>query len=310
MNVKRNESGQSVVLTVVFMTVLIGMAALVLDVGSWYRQHRGLQATADAAALAGAQALPDAPGPSVAKDLATAYANKNETGLTKTQVDFSSAYGGTDTVRVEVGKPAPGFFAKLFGFGSVDESAHASARASGMKSAKYVAPIVVKNTHPMLNNCGGPCFGPSYETTINVDQQGAPGAFAMVNLLGKNGTAGASELADWIEHGFDKYLDLGAYASDPGVKFNSNNIQDAMKLRMAENADMLFPVYDTLTGNGSNAEYHIIGWAVFHVDGVDKQGNNGTITGYFKQMIWTGLQASTASGGGPNFGVRAVQLVD
>ena len=34
---KNNERGQSMVLTVVFMVVLLGFAALVIDVGSWYR---------------------------------------------------------------------------------------------------------------------------------------------------------------------------------------------------------------------------------------------------------------------------------
>ena len=54
-----NQKGQSMVVSVVFLTVLMGMAALVIDVGSWYRAHRAAQSTADASALAGAQALPD-----------------------------------------------------------------------------------------------------------------------------------------------------------------------------------------------------------------------------------------------------------
>jgi hypothetical protein len=92
------------------------------------------------------------------------------------------------------------------------------------------------------------------------------------------------------------------------VKFNSNQIQDAMTARIG--TEMLFPVYDTLTGNGSNAQYHIIGWVGFFVTGVDKQGNNGNVSGYFTRVIWTGIQASSAGGGGPNLGARAVQLVD
>ena len=54
----RSDHGQATVLTVVFLVVLLGMAALVLDIGSWYRADRATQSTADAAALAGAQALP------------------------------------------------------------------------------------------------------------------------------------------------------------------------------------------------------------------------------------------------------------
>ena len=70
----RSTHGQATVLTVVFLTVLLGLAALVLDVGSWYRAKRDAQSTADAAALAGAQGLPDTTN---AKGLAQQYAGKN-----------------------------------------------------------------------------------------------------------------------------------------------------------------------------------------------------------------------------------------
>ena len=71
----RSESGQAVVLSVVWMVVLLGMAGLVIDVGSWYRSQRDLQADADAAALAGAQDLPN--NTSTASTQAKSYALKN-----------------------------------------------------------------------------------------------------------------------------------------------------------------------------------------------------------------------------------------
>ena len=310
MNGKRSQSGQAIVITVLTLTALLGLAALVVDAGGWFRTHRSLQATADAAALAGAQALPDAPGPGTASSLATDYANKNQSGLSGISVDFSMTYLPNDTIKVKVSKPRTDFFSKIFpGLSTKPQNAYATARTAGMKSALYVAPIVVNFLHPMLNLCGGPCYGPSYQTTIPVSQTGAPGAFGLVNLdPSSNGTTGASTLAKWIDNGFDKYLDIGSYASDPGVKFNSNQIQTAMTSRIG--TEMLFPVYDTLTGQGSNAQYHIIGWVGFFVTGVDAQGNNGNVSGYFTRVIWTGIQASSALGGGPNYGARAVQLVD
>ena len=57
MNRLRNDSGQAVVLSVVFLAALLGAAAMVVDVGSWYREQRDTQSEADAAALASAQAL-------------------------------------------------------------------------------------------------------------------------------------------------------------------------------------------------------------------------------------------------------------
>jgi len=304
---KRDQRGQAFVVTVLMITSLLGLTALVLDVGSWFRAHRQLQATADAAALAGAQALPDDPGS--ASGLANDYAARNTTGLQGVTVNLSQTYVSNDTIRVHVAKPAEGFFSKIFGVDSVNEGASATARVAGMKSALYVAPIVVNQQHPMLNGCNGPCFGSSYQTTIPVGKTGAPGAFGLVNLDPQSGgTSGASTLADWIRNGFDKYLDIGSYASDPGVKFNSNQIQDAMTARIG--TEMLFPVYDTLSGQGANAQYHIIGWTGFFVTGIDKGGNDGSVSGYFTRVIWTGIQASSAGGGGPNLGARAVQLVD
>jgi len=303
----RNERGQSLVLTVVVLVSLLGMAALVLDVGSWYRAKRQLQSTADAAVLAGAQALPDTPGN--ATSLATDYAAKNTPDLATNDVSLSTNIVPNDRISIHVTRPAPGFFAKLFGIYSVQVGARATAQTEGMSSAKYVAPIAVKNTHPMLAGSGCPCFGQSNETTIPVGTTGAPGAFALVNLLnGAQGTSGASTLADWIQKGFQDYLPIGGYFSDPGVKFNSNQIQDALNLRLG--TEMLFPVYDTLAGQGSNAEYHVIGWVGFHIESVDAQGNNGSLTGWFTQVIWDGLAATTPTGGGPNFGAHTVQLVD
>ena len=310
MKLRRNQAGQAFVLTVLFLTALIGMAALVVDLGSWFRQHRELQATADASSLAGVQELPSSTGNATA--FAEQYAHKNTKQLGKVEISFSTKFESNDTIRVHVSKPAPGFFAKVFGVNSVDMGATAVARTGGMQAAKYVAPIVVKATHPMLNNCSGPCFGPGNQTTIPVSDTGAPGAFSMLNLLGDGqGTAGANELGEWIVNGFDEYLPLGGYHSAPGVKFNSQNIQEALGIRKnSAEPVMLFPVYDTLTGTGSNAQYHIIGWAAFHILDFEAHGNDGSITGYFTEIVWEGLQATSAGGGGPAFGARTVQLVE
>ena len=129
MNRFRDQRGQAMVMSVAFLTVLLGCAALVLDVGSWYRADRHAQTTADAAALAGAQGLQtDA---STARSLAIQYADKNDGGVTPGDVNVSG-----DTVRVQVNRPAPGYFAKLFGLNSV--------RARATAAARYLADGVIE----------------------------------------------------------------------------------------------------------------------------------------------------------------------
>ena len=46
----RSEAGQTALLSVIWMVVLIGLAGFVIDVGTWFRAQRNLQSQADAAA--------------------------------------------------------------------------------------------------------------------------------------------------------------------------------------------------------------------------------------------------------------------
>ena len=73
-----DESGQVLVMTAIAMTLMIIMVGLVVDVGHAMLVQRQLQAGVDAAALAGAQHLPDAPmAESVAMQYGPTPGNKN-----------------------------------------------------------------------------------------------------------------------------------------------------------------------------------------------------------------------------------------
>lgn len=300
--ITKRESGQAMVLTVMFLAGLLGMAALVLDVGSWFREKRQLQLTADSAALAGAQSLPGSP--ANATSVALQFATTNGRPLAANDVAITSDFSANDTITVQAHSNAPGFFSKLFGINTVKVGASAAARAALPAQAMYVAPMVVNKLHPLLAGSGCPCF--HQETTLGYDPMGAPGAFGMLNLDGGNGTPGSSEEGQWIDQGFNKYLPLGQYRSDPGAKFSSQNVQGALSDRIG--TVLLFPVFSTLTGNGQNAQYTIIGWVGFHLDGYVVHGNNATLTGYFTQYIAKGIQASPGANE-PDFGVRTIQLV-
>ena len=303
MSAKGDQSGQALVLTVVFLVSLLGMAALVLDVGSWYRSKRQLQSTADAAALAGAQALPDTAGS--ASGLANQYATANAPDLASADFSISSNIVPNDRITVHVTRPAPGFFAKVFGINSVQVGATATAQTEGMSQAKYVAPIVVNKQHPLLAGAGCPCL--DQKTTIPLGKAGAPGAFDLINLDGSRGGTGQDTLASWLLSGYQNSLGLGGYPSDTGAKWNSSEVHDALAQRIG--TVLMFPVYDTLTGTGANASYNVIGWVGFYLEDFDARGSSGSITGHFTEVVWDGLQQTTATQT-PNFGAHTVQLVD
>ena len=309
MNPRRNEDGQAFVLMVLALAVMMGMSVLVLDVGAWFRTDRRLQATADAAALAGAQELPKSA--SNAQSKAMQYANQNGGNVLAANIQVSSTYNPNDTITVKAQKDTPGVFSKLLGVNSTNIERSAKARVDSPLKAKYVAPMVVYCGHDLIQNCdgnGSPTFGES--TELKFDKMGAPGAFGMLNLAGGQGTPGTSEEAEWILRGFDQYLDVNKnYRSDPGAKFSSDQVQDALDHRMNKGTPLLFPVFKTLEGEGQNAEYYIIGWIGFRITSYTVDGNNAVLTGYFTEYIAQGILASSGSGIPTTFGVKSIQLI-
>lgn len=302
----RGQRGQSLVITLLFVGALVGLAAAVLDVGSWYRADRKLQANADAAALAGAALLPASPAD--AQATALAYAEKNDGGLEADNIEFSSKYLANDTIEVATERPSPGFFAKLFGLDSVQVRAKAVARSGPLGRAKWAAPIAVDWAHEKLpGQCkkAAGCWGE--QTTIDFFKTG-PGAFRLINIDGSHGGTGPSTLGNWMEHGLDAWMDKDRwYYSDPGMKPNSSHVKGALDLRTG--SELLFPVYNSVRGSGAGFEYYVIGWAVFHVTGYDIHGSKDSrVHGYFKDMVWAGIQGSTS--GSTNFGARGVELVE
>jgi Flp pilus assembly protein TadG len=305
----RDERGQAFVLVVASLVVLLGMAALGIDVGSWYKAQRHDQAVADAAALAGSQALPD--DPSQAQALALDYANKNGMTLNASDITFASHVSANDTIKVTVSKPESTIFAKVFGIGSVQVGARAVARAGLPGAARYVAPIVVPITNPMLQCTPPPCTDPTQIFLEDLHGPGsgaAAGSFALLDLIpNDNGSVGSGILADWMLNGNDDDMPLGIYEAVPSTKYNSSAFQDALHAKVGD--DVLFPVYQPpILYGGSNAQFNIIGWVAFHIDAQTTHGSSGALNGHFTTFLAQGLQA--APGTGTNTGVKVVQLVE
>ena len=126
------------VLALIFIVVvLLGMAALVIDVGYAYYAHRSLQSSADASALAGAQELPDA---GRAQTVANSYggqgggknAHDNIPGVTTTvTTKCIVSIPGCDPVNAVVvterAAKVPTIFAKLLGIDHFDIKVKATA---------------------------------------------------------------------------------------------------------------------------------------------------------------------------------------
>jgi Flp pilus assembly protein TadG len=301
MNRIRANNGQSAVLMILFLVVLIGMMAAVLDIGGWMRTDRKLQADTDAAALAAAQELPYDTGTAMAK--AQQYGTKNGATIAPANISFETKVLPNDTVVVRTTKEAPGVFTGLFGIRSVTVHATAKARAGSLAQARYAAPIAVDIKHPMLQCSPDPCFG--QQTQLDLQKTG-PGAFRIINLDRSHGGTGQAILSEWILRGFAGLMPLDNYYSDPGAKFNASQVVASLNQRIG--STLLFPVYDDTVKSGANFEYHVIGWVGFFVTGFTASGNTGKVDGYFTSVIWDGIMGEPDGEG--NFGARTVALVE
>lgn len=121
---RRSERGQILAMMVVSVVALIGMGALVLDVGAAYRGQRKAQSAADGSALAAAQLLPGSTG--LATNASQAVATKNMPDGT-VGLSFTSTYIANDTAVTRADTTTPAFLSKIFGFSIFNETAYARA---------------------------------------------------------------------------------------------------------------------------------------------------------------------------------------
>lgn len=110
----KDESGQALVIVAASLVLLLGVTAFSVDLGMAYNAKAELQAAADAAALAGAQDLPDA-----GKAMATAKAYAVANGVQYEKVYAESPYTGDNSlILVTCERNFEYLFARVLGFDS------------------------------------------------------------------------------------------------------------------------------------------------------------------------------------------------
>lgn len=132
----RERSGQALVFVTIAMVPLIGMIGIVADLGHAYYAHRALQASADAAALAGAAKLPDTTGAiSTAKQYGTTNGAKNSPTNVKNVSELIATRCATsmagcfphNVLTVSETAPVKTSFLRLFGVDTLNVTAKSTA---------------------------------------------------------------------------------------------------------------------------------------------------------------------------------------
>ena len=332
--------------------VLLGMAALTVDVGQLYQERAELQNGADAGSLAVAKSC--LTGPACTTGTAATYANLNAKdgvsavtlvcghdlkgglpgcpGSTGTMVDCPSApAAGTNYVDVHTATRTSGgssllppvFARALTGnAGYQGSTVHACGRAMwgpAVKSSQSLAMTLSMCAWTQATGGTPPTFGvdtrifvrdaPSAPTCAGLS---APGEFGWLNDIG-----GCSAAIDLTQSGY-------AAGSDPGKNI-TKACQDALTSYVASGTPIFLPIFDTTTGSGSGATYHLVGLAAFILTGYANMNPlkddipspftksscpNGATTpsciyGHFTQAL---VPVSTTVGTGTYFGATAVKL--
>ena len=242
---KNGEDGAVAVIMAIFMVVLLGMAAIVVDVGMIYAERFQLQNGADAAALAIAQ---DCAAGRCANPGATAtlLAGKNaHDGVSAATAVIS---GKTVTVRTSTATPDGGsavkhWFAPVLGIKSTTVEAEAKASWGSPSKATvfpFTAPRCMFDSAPkdveLWITSTSTCTGAGGKTL--------PGAFGWLDADAKNG----------CQTSVDVHQVIGG---EPG--------KSGPKGCHIDGTTILLPVYASASGNGNNVSYVIDGFAAFKV---------------------------------------------
>ncbi|HEY5638767.1 MAG TPA: Tad domain-containing protein [Dehalococcoidia bacterium] len=204
----RNERGQALILLVLAMTVTFFVGAIAVDIGLWLSERRGAQTDADFIALTGAWALLE-PGADEqdAKDAANDALAANDEQLNATifgepEVEMDPQ-GYDSCVSVNVRHDSRPLFFEIFGLGSPNIGAHATACTGAIQAPGNLVPF-------QIDNNPGPCFDTNEEpmfTSMCPLELGAQGdnPRGMLDLQASGDycseAGGSGDIEDLIEFG-------------------------------------------------------------------------------------------------------------
>jgi hypothetical protein len=318
-----DERGATIVIVGLVMVAVLGMLALVTDVGGLVSMKRRVVNATDSAALAAAQSFArdqggrcgSSGGDSTALNTATTFAQDNVG--TATNVDFSPDCNHS-SVSVEYQAPVQFFFAGVIGGGNGSQVPAESTAIWGPVGKARPAPIMVFQSQ--LAACGIPDTVPPQGQTIpcdltyNADQQLGPPFWGELDLSQWNdGSVGschvdANELMQEIAQGgwpTELAINSGGVptpdCADNGRSTSVFHALDGQTLTFPVVADT--PISDL--GGSGGALMNVIGFVKVTVDSVE---NPSTIVMHIE---WAGpsSQPGVPVVGAPDFGFRAVRLV-
>lgn len=276
------EDGVVAVMVAITMAALLGMAALVVDVGLVRQERRELQNGADAAALAVAIECASNPPCSGRDAIAASYANANAADATSS---VTGVVLSGNTVRVDTRtRNRDGTDSLLMRFATA-VGAKSTSTVNATATAAWGAPAGGTTIPLTFSFCewtamtGNGVTFPTSERTIFFHNPSSP---ANQNVAPRcSGPAGQDQPGGfgWLDTPAGVCATTisagGTYPAEPG---NSppNPSNSGCRPEDFLNTDLEIPVFSQSSGNGANAVYQIYGLATFRIQRM-RLGGNGSI---------------------------------
>ena len=234
---RHDDDGVVAITVTVLAAVLLVMAAFSVDIGSAVAIARSAQNSADAAALA------------IATDCARdAGASSPTPYLTNGQTGTATGCNG-GSVTATVSRTKDWSFGKLAGLGAYTKTRQATAKWGALGSSRGVFPLTI-------STCA---FTIQFNIPVTLHSYAVPGC---PNPAGQFG---------FILNGCTTQTIIAGQQL-PGTTGNNLNGTGCSDMSAFLNKEWLVPVWDTASGQGANAQYHVLAYAIFYVTGWSTNG--------------------------------------
>jgi len=340
-SLRRDQGGAVLVIVALSLTVLLGMLALVVDLGRAVAIRRAMVNASDSAALAAAQKCALGLGSGQAQVAATATAKMNDANATLVSFDAGPECDSLQTlglklVTVRYTTTVDYFVAPILGIDSQAVTTQATAQWGPAQKAN---PIPLRLNLAALLPCVGD-FNSTVEKTCylgfdNADEAGASNDWGWLYFGGPDGAGwNTTNCASQAGGSGDP---ISFIVGDPFVKgvlsdppptyvcSYSGNAQDIVRALAGREGDILtFPVVDAVNyqvvGQGANLAWPVVAFTKLRLIAVHEQPgaaqycpsllDTGNQSQFCLELQWEGPQPGGSDPGeGPVYGMAAVRLV-
>ncbi len=304
------ERGAVAVVLSLLMIPVIGFAAIAVDVGALYAERARLQVAADAAALAvAADCARGACGNMTATASSLVTANNDGASAAPPVLQNSPL-----RVTVNGSDPVQHWFAPVIGHDSTRVTASATVAWGGPERGTAVLPLTFSWCEFLQQTGGGLPSGSTVRTIYFTKTSNTVGCTGPSNNVVPGGFA-------YLDTPADKCAAASArnqrtYSSTGNTPPNTCS---QAYISSWVGKTVLLPLFDSSGATGSNAWYHVFGYAAFRITGYSFggqfdttpkpcSGNERCVSGYFTRLVDLS-EAFSYSSDAPSLGASVLELI-